>query len=151
MQTWFHHPPFSTLLFLPYFLAYFTTTFVTISPPLVDHGVISTRRGQHGDTNEGYVLSLVPLERGGVGLVGHGGEGQMVVLQYCQAVLWFLLLQIEHLPQGLQLLQLTEGLQDNQHNNQAQEEVDSYSDFIELSEPLVEGLPWYVISQSDGT
>lgn len=48
----------------------------------------------------------------------------MVVLQYCQAVLWFLLLQIEHLPQGLQLLQLTKGLQDNQHHNQAQEEVD---------------------------
>lgn len=40
-----------------------------------------------------------------------------------QAVLGLLLLQIEHLPQLLQLLQLTEGLQHHQHGNQTEEEI----------------------------
>lgn len=52
-----------------------------------------------------------------------GGEGQLVMLQDGQAVLGLLLLQVEHLPQLLQLLQLTEGLQHHQHDHQPQEEV----------------------------
>lgn len=40
-----------------------------------------------------------------------------------QAVLGLLLFQIENLPQLLQLLQLTEGLQHHQHGNQTKEEI----------------------------
>lgn len=58
------------------------------------------------------------------GPLGHGGEGQVVVLQDGQAVLRLLLLHVEHLPQLLELLQLTEGLQHHQHDDQAQDQVD---------------------------
>lgn len=40
-----------------------------------------------------------------------------------KTVLGLLLLQVEHLPQLLQLLQLTEGFQHHQHGNQTEEEI----------------------------
>lgn len=46
------------------------------------------------------------------------------MLQDGEAVLRLLLLQVEHLPQLLQLLQLTEGLQHHQHDYQAQDQID---------------------------
>lgn len=59
-----------------------------------------------------------------VGSFGHRSEGQVVVLQNGEAVLRLLLLQVEHLPQLLQLLQLAEGLQHHQHDDQTQDQVD---------------------------
>lgn len=55
---------------------------------------------------------------------GHSREGQVVMLQNGQVVLRLLLLQVEHLPQLLQLMQLTEGLQHHQHDYQTQDQVD---------------------------
>lgn len=57
-------------------------------------------------------------------MVDHGREGQVVVLQDGQSVLRLFLLQVEHLAQLLELLQLTERLQDHQHGDQTQQEVD---------------------------
>lgn len=64
----------------------------------------------------GFVLLL--------GSFGHSSEGQVIMLQDGEAVLRLLLLQVEHLPQLLQLLQLTEGLQHHQHDYQAQDQID---------------------------
>ena len=86
------------------------------SPVLADHGVVAGR-GEDG----GAEVELVGA-RGGA--LGDGGEGEVVVLQDGQAVLGLLLLQVEHLPQLLQLLQLAERLQDDQHHDEAQQEVD---------------------------
>lgn len=85
---------------------------------LLYHGIVSAGRGQHRDAQEVAGLVLV----GGRGHHG-GGEGQLVVLQDGQAVLGLLLLQVEHLPQLLELLQLAEGLQHHQHHHQAQQQV----------------------------
>ena len=59
-----------------------------------------------------------------VGSFGHSGEGQVVVLQNGEAVLRLFLLQVEHLPQLLQLLELAEGLQHHEHDYQTQDQVD---------------------------
>lgn len=45
------------------------------------------------------------------------------MFQNGEAVLLLLFLQVEHLPQLLQLLQLTEGLQHHQHDYQPQDQV----------------------------
>lgn len=103
-------------------------------------------RDQSGDANKrlGFVLPLACSS------FGHSGKGQVVVLQNGEAVLWLLLLQVEHFPQLFQLLQLTEGFQHHQHDDQTQDQVDSDSNLVELPEPLINSLSRYVISQTDG-
>lgn len=83
---------------------------------LVGHAVLAGG-DQSGGADE--LVALVFAQ----GRLGHGGEGQVVVLQDGQAVLRLLLLHIEHLPQLLELLQLAEGLQHHQHDDQAQDQV----------------------------
>lgn len=126
-------------------LSYFPSFVRCFLCRLLDHRII-VRRGQSWDTNKrlGFVLSV------GRGSVGHGGEGQVVVLQNGEAVLRLLLLQVEHFPQLLQLLQLAEGLQHHQHDDQTQDQVDSDAHFVELPEPLVSSLSRYVVAQADG-
>lgn len=84
---------------------------------LLDHGIV-VGRAQSRDTNKrmGFILML--------GSFGHSSEGQVIMLQDGEAVLRLLLLQVEHLPQLLQLLQLAEGLQHHQHDYQAQDKID---------------------------
>lgn len=86
---------------------------------LLDHGIINRRdQGWDADKRLGFVLTV------GRGSFGHSSEGQVVVLQNGEAVLRLLLLQVEHLPELLQLLQLAEGLQYHQHDYQTQDQVD---------------------------
>lgn len=112
---------------------------------LLDHRVI-IGRGQSRDTNKllGFFFTV------GCGSVGHGGEGQVVVLQNSDAVLRLLLLEVEHFPQLFQLLKLAEGLQHHQHDYQTQDQVDSDAHFVELSELLVSSLSRYVVAQAYG-
>lgn len=103
-------------------------------------------RGQSRDANKLLGFFVVV----GCGSVGHGGEGQVVVLQNSHAVLWLLLLEVEHFPQLFQLLELAEGLQHHQHDYQTQDQVHSDAHFVELSELLVSSLSGYVVAQADG-
>lgn len=86
---------------------------------LLDHGIV-VGRGQSRDANKrlGLVLTL------GRATVGHRGEGEVIMFQNGEAVEWLLLLQVEHFPELLQLLQLTEGLQHHQHDYETQDQVD---------------------------
>lgn len=90
------------------------------NPPLggvlVGHAVVAG-----GDQSGGADELVAPVSAQGP--LGHGGEGQVVLLQDGQAVLRLLLLHVEHLPQLLELLQLAEGLQHHQHDDQAQDQV----------------------------
>lgn len=112
---------------------------------LLDHGVI-IGRGQSWDANKRLGLVFIV----DCGSVGHRSEGQLVMLQNGEAVVWLLLLQVEHLPQLLQLLQLAEGLQHHQHDDQTQDQVNSDAHFVELPEPLVSSFSRYVVTQADG-
>lgn len=73
------------------------------------------------------------------------------MLQNGEAVLGLLLLQVEHLPELLQLLQLAEGLQYHQHDYQAENEVDSDAHFIQLPELLIGRLSGHIVSKANGT
>lgn len=116
-----------------------------LCPCLLDHGIV-IGRDQSWNANKRLGFALT-VSRGSV---GHGGEGQVVVLQNGEAVLRLLLLQVEHLPQLLQLLQLAEGLQHHQHDYQTQDQVDSDAHFVELPEPLISSLSRHVVTQANG-
>lgn len=112
---------------------------------LLDHGIVVGRhQTRHANKRLCFALGVDD------GSVGHGGEGQVVVLQDGEAVLGLVLLQVEDLPQLLQLLQLAEGLQHHQHDNQTQDQVHSDAHFVEFPELLIGGLSRYVVSQADG-
>lgn len=94
----------------------------TLFPPRLGGGVLVGHAVVAGGDQSGGADEMVALVFA-QGPLGHGGEGQVVVLQDGQAVLRFLLLHVEHLPQLLELLQLAEGLQHHQHDDQAQDQV----------------------------
>lgn len=83
---------------------------------LVNHAVV-VGGDQSGGADELVVLVVAEAS------FGHGGEGHVVVLQNGQAILLLLLLHVKHFPQLLQVLQLAEGLQHHQHDDQTQEQV----------------------------
>ena len=56
-------------------------------------------------------------------LLSDGGEGQLVVLHDVNQVFVLVFLHVEHLPELLQLVEFTEGLQDNQHGDESEEQV----------------------------
>lgn len=71
--------------------------------------------------HERLVLLLILLQAGR--LLSDGGKGQLVMLHDVNLILILVFLHIEHFPEFLQLMELTEGFQDDQHGNESEEKV----------------------------